>query len=73
MKRFGKTKKDKDKNLGTDWIENSVQGGAVLLALVREASQYAPIPGLQQAAGATLQIVRTVQVRWRIVLEVDHL
>ncbi|KAJ3512501.1 hypothetical protein NLJ89_g3485 [Agrocybe chaxingu] len=56
---MGKGKKKKEK--GTDWLEAGVQGGAILLALVKEAAEFAPIPYLKIAAGTTLKIVTTVQ------------
>ncbi|KAF8956485.1 hypothetical protein BDZ97DRAFT_1925493 [Flammula alnicola] len=46
---------------GTDWVDMSLQGSAVMLALVTEAANFAPVPFLRQAAGTTLQIVKTVQ------------
>lgn len=48
---------------GLDWVEFTIRGGSVALGLVKEASNYAPVPGLQQAASAVLQIVQTIQVR----------
>ncbi|PPQ79736.1 hypothetical protein CVT25_003303 [Psilocybe cyanescens] len=49
------------KDHGTDWIEATINGGSVLLNIVREASSVAPVPYLKQAAGVTLKIVEIVQ------------
>ncbi|CAA7270604.1 unnamed protein product [Cyclocybe aegerita] len=56
---MGKGKKKREK--GTDWFEAGVQGGTILLALVKEAAEFAPVPYLKIAAGTTLKIVTTVQ------------
>ena len=50
---------------GLDWVEFTIRGGSVALGLVKEASNYAPIPGLQVAASSVLQVVQIVQVRRR--------
>ncbi|KAF4611547.1 hypothetical protein D9613_004497 [Agrocybe pediades] len=44
-----------------NWLEMSVNGGALLLGIVRDAAGFAPIPYLKQAAGVTLRIVEVVQ------------
>ncbi|KJA22223.1 hypothetical protein HYPSUDRAFT_54966 [Hypholoma sublateritium FD-334 SS-4] len=60
---------------GLDWVEFTIRGGSVALGLVKEASNYAPVPGLQQAASAVLQIVQTIQqakdnkAAWRILAD----
>ncbi|KAH9486014.1 hypothetical protein JR316_0000077 [Psilocybe cubensis] len=44
-----------------NWIDTTLNGGSVLLNIVKEASSLAPIPYLKQAAGATLKIVEIIQ------------
>ena len=56
-----KDKKKRDDDF--DWFQASVNGGVLILQGVQQAAQLAPVPFLQQAATATLQIVSTVQVR----------
>lgn len=63
-KLFGKKKKhqgDKETD-AINWADFVVQGASVTLALVKEAAEFAPIPGLKQAAGTTLQILSTIEV-----------
>ncbi|KAF9477579.1 hypothetical protein BDN70DRAFT_880967 [Pholiota conissans] len=60
---FGKKKKPQDnrETEGIDWADFVIQGASVTLALVKEAADFAPIPGLKQAAGTTLQILSSIQ------------
>lgn len=48
---------------GIDWLNTAVNGGSLLLTIVSDASKFAPIPFLQQAAGTTVKIAQAVQVR----------
>jgi len=59
-KGLGTTSK-REKKKGLDWVEASVNGGVLILSLVKEAAEFAPVPFLKQAAGTTLRIVNTVQ------------
>jgi hypothetical protein len=61
---FGKKRKSKDdrETDGLDWADFVRQGASVTLALVKEAADFAPVPGLKQAAGTTLQILAIIQV-----------
>jgi len=54
------SKKDKRKS---EWVEGGLQGATLILSLVTAAAEVAPIPYLRQAAGTTLKILTTVQVR----------
>ena len=61
--RFGITKKPTKKHKGNfNWFETAVNGGAVILAVIRDAAAMAPIPYLRQAAGMTVNIINTIQV-----------
>lgn len=59
-------RKDKEKEKAeerkNDIIETALSGTAVALGLVSEAAQFAPVPGLQNAATLALGIVTIVQV-----------
>lgn len=61
---FGKKRKSQDdrETDGLDWADFVRQGASVTLALVKEAADFAPVPGLKQAAGSTLQILAVIQV-----------
>jgi len=66
-------KKPKKKKPGFDWFEASVNGGSLILGVLKEAAEFAPVPFLKQAAGTTLKIVSTVQVGFLIrVCEARH-
>jgi len=47
---------------GTKWFEHAVNGGTLILEGINQATQFAPVPFLQQAADAALTIVKVVQV-----------
>lgn len=55
---------------GYDSQEFMLQGASVTLGLIKEAAEFAPVPGLKQAAGIALQIMQTVQVRRDIAVAV---
>ena len=59
-------KKSKKKKEGFDWFEASINGGSLILGVLKEAAEFAPVPFLKQAAGTTLKIVSTVQVGFLI-------
>ncbi|KAJ3507991.1 hypothetical protein NLJ89_g6001 [Agrocybe chaxingu] len=56
-----KNRKKASKHNRTDKLDAAIQAGTLLLALVKEAAEFAPIPYLKIAAGTTLKIVNTVQ------------
>jgi len=51
------SKKDKP----NDWVEDGIQGSTLVLPLITEAAELAPIPYLKEAARSTLKILTTVQ------------
>jgi len=61
--RFGITKKPTKKHKGNfNWFETAVNGGAAILAVIRDAAAIAPIPYLRQVAGMTVNIINIIQV-----------
>jgi len=55
-------KKKKPKTDGFTWFETTVNGGAVVLSLLKDAAACAPLPYLRSAAGTTLSIIQIAQV-----------
>jgi len=62
--RFPGEKKKKKKKTDSEftWFETTVNGGAVVLALLRDAASLAPLPYLRGAAATTLSIIQIAQV-----------
>ena len=54
-------KKSRGNGIG-DLMDNSIQATNLVLNMVQQAAQYAPVPYLQQAAKATLVIMDNIQV-----------
>lgn len=53
-----------------NWFESSVNGGVVVLAIIRDAAAMAPLPYLRQAAGMTIHILTMIQV-WSPCVAID--
>ncbi|KAF8167127.1 hypothetical protein B0H34DRAFT_680351 [Crassisporium funariophilum] len=61
IKSSNSAEKRKSKSARTDWRDATVNGSAVILALIKEAAEFAPVPYLKQAAATTLFILNTIQ------------
>jgi hypothetical protein len=55
-------KKKKKKKDGFTWFETAVNGGAVILSILRDAANAAPLPYLRGAAATSLTIIQIAQV-----------
>ena len=57
-----KKKKTEGQGEGFSWFETTVNGGAVVLSVLKDAAAFAPLPYLRGAAATSLNIIQIAQV-----------
>jgi hypothetical protein len=57
-----KKKKKKAEPGGFTWFETGVNGGAIVLSVLKDAAAFAPLPYLRGAAATSLNIIQIAQV-----------
>jgi hypothetical protein len=63
LPRGSKEKKKKKKVEGAfSWFETTVNGGAVVLTILQNAANFAPLPYLRGAASTSLTLIQIAQV-----------
>ena len=71
---FGFPGKKKKKVEGEfSWFETTVNGGAVILTILVNASNFAPVPYLRNAAATTLSLIQIAQVGGLFLFRVPYI